>query len=229
MFGQILYVHWRAARFALLPFVVAAFGLPLVAVQGLGVPRGSTPEEAFYVWRVFDLLQLWLPLFPALAAGTGAAVALAVWNWDHRGDHAYALTIPLPRRRYALLKMAAGGLLLAVPFLAFWTGSLAASLSLTLPEGLHAYPTLLAVRFLLAMLLAYALLFALASGTIRLAVLSLTGFALLVVVGALASDVLVEFFPALRGWSFIEWLFERLTRWPGPFEVFTGSWMLIDV
>lgn len=228
MFRQILYVHWRAVRLPLLPFAVAAFGLPLLSVQGLGGMTAGAASPLSEAWFVFDVLQFWLPAFPALAAANGTVIGFSAWMWDLRGEHAYALSLPISRARYALLKMGAGALLLGVPAIAFAVGALAATASVSLPEGLHAYPLLLTTRFVLAMLLTYALLFALASGNMRNTMIVVTVLGVGVVLADLTADWLVEL-NQLEGWSLTQWLLERLVRWPGPFEVFSGNWMLIDV
>ena len=47
--------------------------------------------------------------------------------------------------------------------------------------------------------------------------------------GALA-DVLVQaFFPNFGSFNLMGWVVQASLEWPGPFEVVTGSWMLIDV
>ena len=39
---------------------------------------------------------------------------------------------------------------------------------------------------------------------------------------------LLDFQP-LRFFSLLEWTLEAVMSWPGPFEVYAGNWMLIDV
>ena len=232
MFKQMLYVNWKGSRLVLFPLVIASFGLPLLAVQGvlwepeLAERFGYTNSAA----NMLDHLQLWLPLFPALAAGVGGIMALAVWNWDHKVEHVYPLSLPLPRWEYSLLKMGSGALLLLAPAFTFWMGALLATASVPIPEGLNPYPTSLAIRFLFASGIAYTVMFAMAAGTMRTAIIVLTAFVGFLVAGSMMSDVIVEMVrPDLRGWSFLRWFSLLLVQWPGPFEVFTGSWMLIDV
>ena len=38
MAAQMLFLHWKNVRLGLVPFVVCAFGLPLLALQGAGRP-----------------------------------------------------------------------------------------------------------------------------------------------------------------------------------------------
>lgn len=224
MFRQILYVHWKAARFLLLPLVVAAFALPLLSVQGLA--RVEDVEAVFYF---LEMPELWAGFFPFLATVGGSTVALTAWSWDHREDHIYALSLPLPRWEYVLLKMGAG-LVVLLPFAAaLWAGSMAAAASLELPAGVNAYPHLLGARFLMASALAYGILFAMGGSTIRTVMILLTVVVAFVILGELGAGALEEMYPALERFNAGEWLFDLLITWPGPFEVFTGNWMLVDV
>ena len=220
MFRQILFVHWKTARYFLLPVAVATFGLPLMAVNGV---------ETSSAYLLVSELQVWTPFFPALAVALGVVVALTAWSWDHKVDHVYALTLPIPRWEYVLLKMGAGLVLLLPAVATFWVGSVAASLAVDVPQGLHTYPHLLGIRFLLAAALAYGLLFALAAGTIRTTVLFLVGVVGLTVMVSLTTAALQGPVPAMEAFDWSAWINERLTTWPGPFQVFTGNWMLVDV
>lgn len=228
MFQQILFTQWKSFRLGLIPFVVAAFALPLLAVQGLGpVPEGYQGARVG-LQTLFDSWQFWLPWFPALAVTVGATAALNAWSWDHKTDHIYALSLPISRPRYAAWKMGAGALLVAVPALALWLGALLASASIDVPASVNTYPTALATRFLLASLIGYSIMFAMAAGTIRTTVRVLTGVAALVILGSITSDYLAAVMPGL-GLGFDQWLAGSLMTWPGPFEVFLGNWSLIDV
>jgi hypothetical protein len=79
-----------------------------------------------------------------------------------------------------------------------------------------------AVRFALAVLVAYAVFFAVSSGTTRTAG---------IILGILGGIVLVQ---VLAGVAHLDLdLFGKLQvivlNWPGPLAIFTGRWMLIDV
>lgn len=228
MVAPLLFMHWKQARIALLPFAVAAFALPLLSVQGLGTSPGS-PGLALDAYRTSAALELWLPLYPTLAAALGVALALSAWNWDHQLKHVHALSLPIPRWQYVLRKMGAGAALALVPALALWAGALLATAFVSLPEGLHAYPTQLALRFLLATLVAYAVLFALAAGTVRTTVIVLMGLIVALVLASILAAPLASLFPGLDRMSLAEWIVESLATAPGPLELFTGTWSLIDV
>ena len=63
MYRQLLYIHWKQIRFVLVPFVIAAFGLPLLSVQGLGAPSGME-GVSLQAYRIVDQFNVWLPFFP---------------------------------------------------------------------------------------------------------------------------------------------------------------------
>jgi hypothetical protein len=218
MFRAILFTQWKWTRMPLALGMIAAFGLPLLSVQGTGWP-GLTRYDA--AWVLGAVMQ-WSPWYPALAAGLGLLLASTAWSADHRGRHVYALSLPVERWRFALLRFVAGGTLLAAPLVLFLAGATVAGAATHLPPGLHAYPLALTVRFALAALLAYAIFSAISAGTARFA-----GYVLLLV-GLVVGLHLVLAMADVHGNVFGS-LFDRLTVWPGPFEVFTGRWMLIDV
>ena len=227
MVQPMLFLHWKQARLMLIPFVVAAFGLPLMVVQGFGSDDGAGFLEAYGIVASY---QVWLPLFPMLAAAIGAVLALTAWNWDHQLGHVYALSLPLARRDYVMLKMGAGVVLALVPTAALWLGAQIASASITLPEGLRAYPNLLTLRFFLAVLMTYALFFALGAGTIKTTVWVMSSVLMFFLVGGLVSEALAYyFFPSLDGVNLVTAATQWITRAGGPLEFITGNWALIDV
>ena len=218
MFRAILFTQWKWSRLALVPAVLVAFALPLLQVQAAG--RGD-----FQTLGVTELLvevQLYGMLYPLLAAGVGLLLAVTAWNADHRGRHVYALSLPMPRWEFALLRFGAGGLLLGVAVLAVWFGALLSSASVNLPAGLHTYPTLIALRFGLAALVAFAAFFAVAAGTVRTA-----GYILAVIAGVVLLQIVLNALSV--HFDLINGILDRLFTWPGPLDVFTGRWMLIDV
>jgi hypothetical protein len=226
MYQPMLFVHWKQARMLLLPFVVAAFGLPLMVVQGFGGGGDGISQDAY---RILTGYQVWLPYFPMLAASVGAVLALTSWNWDHQLGHVYALSLPVARWEYVMLKMGAGVALALVPAAALWIGAQLASASVALPEGLRAYPNQLAFRFFLATLMSYALFFALGASTIKTTVGIVSAVFLFLLGGGLIDAALAAFSPSLDGVSVVDSTLLWLARAGGPFAVFTGNWTLIDV
>jgi hypothetical protein len=128
-----------------------------------------------------------------------------------------------------MLKMGAGAILTALPAMFLWAGSHFAVSSVTLPAGLQAYPNALALRFLMASLLAYAGVFALAAGTIRTAVTVVSAGLLLLVAGGTLNTFLASTLGTSAPADLIESLLSTIGSPHGPLGVFTGSWTLIDV
>jgi hypothetical protein len=217
MFRAILYTQWKWSRLVVLLGVLAGFALPVVSVQNV------TAVSSYWAARtMLSSVQAWGTLYPVLGAVLALLIAAIAWAADHRGRHVYALSLPLPRWHYALLRFAAGAALLAGPVLAVWIGGLVATSMVTLPAGLHAYPTMLAVRFALAVLVAYGLFFAISAGTVRTA-----AYVLGVLGGVIALEVIAN--AAGANLHLLEKLVLVAVVWPGPLDVFTGRWMLIDV
>jgi hypothetical protein len=187
-------------------------------VQSLGDP-------VVMRWEVPGLLaQLaaWGLLYPLVAAAAGLLIALTTWAQDHTGRHVYALSLPVPRWHYALLRFGAGAVFLAGITIAVLIGALVAVASVQLPPGLRAYPFGIALRFALASFVAYAAFFAVSAGTNRTA-----GY----VLGAIAAIIIVQIGFQVTGVEadLVGFLLRGILYWPGPLEVFSGRWMLVDV
>ncbi len=218
MFRVILYTQWKWSRLALLPLVVLAFSLPVLSVHRIG----ATEAQGIDVFVLLQRLGRFSVWYPALAALTGLVVAIAAWYGDNKGNHAYALSLPIPRWHYVLLRFAAGAVLLAVPLIAMWLGAMTATAGTEIPIGLSAYPHALTVRFALAVLMSYALFFAVASASSRTAGLVLGA------IGALAAVQVLLQAAGLRA-RFVAIVFNQLISSLGPLGIFTGPWTLIDV
>jgi len=218
MFRVMLYSQWKWSRLIVALGSIAAFALPIVSVQG-AARADSNPLRA---GELLQAVQAWGTLYPVLAAALALLVAIATWAPDHRGRHVHALSLPLPRWRYVLLRFGAGGTLLAAPAIAVAAGALLATWSATIPAGLQGYPVALAIRFALAVLVAYGLFFAVSAGTARTAgiILALIGTVILVQIIAGVANIDLDLFGKLQ---------IAVLNWPGPLAIFTGRWMLIDV
>jgi len=218
MFREMLRVQWKWSAVPLALAVVAAFALPVVSVQDFG----SAVTSRYSALWMLDAMQSWSVAYPVLAGAIGLVAALTAWGHDHRGRHVYALSLPVPRWRYALARFGAGLLMIAPTVLALWVGGLVAGAASTIPNGLHVYATALALRFGVATLLTYAFFFAVASGTSRTAG---------IVLGTLATLVVVQILLNVAGVHahFFTDLLQRAYAWPGPFELLTGRWMLVNV
>lgn len=218
MFRVILLGQWKWARLLVILGAVTGAAVPILSVQDV-IGGSGDPRLAEGLLRS---AQLWGFLYPILAGLLGLLMAITAWAPDHRGRHIHALVLPVARGRYVLLKYLAGLTLLAAPVGGVLLGALVASLAATLPPGIHAYPIALLLRFALATGVAYSIFFAVSGATARTAGIILGVVGALMVVQVLASaaglplrlDLLVV---------------TAVLQWPGPFAVFVGHWMLIDV
>ena len=218
MYRVVLFSVWRWSRIVVVLGTVAGFAIPLLSTRvAAGIDADSLPAE-----RLMRAMAGWSVLYPVLAAGLGLLVATASWAPDHRGRHVHALSLPLARWRYVLLRYGAGVTLLAAPILALLAGALLAAATATIPPGFSSYPVALATRFALAALVAHGVFFAVSAGTARTAGL---------ILGTLAGIILVQIITGLAGLDAnLFGLVARIAlQWPGPFAVFTGRWLLIDV
>lgn len=218
MFRAVLYSQWKWSRLFVVLGAVAAFAIPILSLQGAA--RGG--DGALQTQDLIRAVQSWGSLYPLLAAALGLLMAIASWASDHRGRHVHALTLPLERWRYVLLRFGAGLVLLAPAIVAVLVGASLAVMTATIPAGFQGYPLALAVRFALAVLLAYAVFFAISAGTARTAG---------IILGAIAAVILLQIVVSIVGLDLdlLQIAQTVLLQGPGPLAVFTGRWMLIDV
>jgi hypothetical protein len=218
MFRVILYSQWKWSRLIVVAGTIAAFALPVISMQGAaGADRSPLKAQ-----ELLSAAQSWGTLYPVLAAALGLLVAMATWAADHRGRHIHALTLPLPRWHYVLLRFGAGATVLIGPMVAVLLGAVLATATATIPAGLQAYPVALALRFVIAVLVAYAVFFAISAGTARTAG---------IILGAIGALILIQIFANLANveLDLLGKVQLVILNWPGPFAVFTGRWMLVDV
>ena len=214
VFRQILFTQWKWSRIFLLLLTIAAFAIPALSVQA--------NADAYSNFEVVVKLQAFGIAYPILASAVGVLLSLTAWSSDHRGRHVYALSLPIERWRYVWLRYAAGLVLIIPPVISLWIGGEVATRLGSLPVGLNAYAGSLALRFGLAAMLSYTALFAISAGTAKTAG---------IVLGIAGAVVAIHLLLAAAGIEIdlLSPVFNGLFVWPGPFEIFTGRWMLIDV
>jgi len=217
MYLAILGSQWRWSRLVVGFGTVAGFALPVLSLQGATRGQGAMPPDA-----LLRLLQSWGILYPLLAALLGLLVAMAAWAPDHRGRHVHALSLPVPRWQYVLLRLAAGLTVLVPPVVAVLAGALLATSTAVIPAGLQGYAWALGLRFALAVLIAFSVFFAISGGTARTAGVILSLLALVLVVQLMVSAAGVEL-------NLVGEVVQVMLDWPGPLAIFSGRWMLIDV
>jgi hypothetical protein len=214
MFKAIIKTQWKWTRVAVLACVAAAFGLPLLSL--------ASASEATEPRGFIAAMQAWGMGYALLAAALGLLVAVLAWNSDHRGHHVYALSLPVPRWRYVLLRFGAGLLFLLPPVLALGISALIVSGNRAIPAGLHSYPFALTLRFAFAAMVAFAVFFAISAATKRAAGYVLGIIGLVVVAEVLTTAAGLQAQVLARA-------IELIIASPGLLSVFNGRWMLIDV
>jgi hypothetical protein len=214
MFRAILMTQWKWARSISLLVAIMGFAVPIASLR----TASATPDTQTFL----TTMQGWGIAYALLALMVGLLVALSAWGHDHAGRHVYALSLPISRTRYVLLRFAAGLILLAPAIVGVLAGTLVVAASGAIPSGLHAFPIALTLRFTLCALLAFALFFAIGSATTRTAA---------IVLGAFGGVVFAQYLLSVGGADFnvLEYVAEFLFVSPGVLSVFSGRWMLVDV
>ncbi len=221
MFKQVLKAQWLAARLPVVLLAVLAFALPLLTVT-YGGSLANAPAARVAQW-LYAAQQVGV-VVPGLALLAGLLLGIGAWAPDHAGKHVYALSLPVPRSMFVLLRFAAGATLLAVPVAALAVGAIVATMAVSLPDGVHAYPLQMTVRFAMASLVCFAIFFAISIATKRAALATLG-----VIGGVLLADLLVTGLGVKDATSISASLFYLLVNWPGPLSILMGRWALFDV
>jgi hypothetical protein len=217
MFRQVLYTQWKWSRTELFACVLLAFLVPTVIIR-----VGYTAVDVYAVSNVLNVMAFAGVFFGSLAVVCALSLAWRPWVVDAGLRHVGPLTLPLTWPAFVRLRFLAGATLLLAPTLAVWLGGLIATSVTPIPPTLHAYPGGVALRFLLAALVAYA-------GGFLLQYVA-GKHAVRVAIGLLFFVVIIELVANLLGYgSFTAKAWEALTTWPGPLSVFNVRWMLIDV
>jgi len=219
MFAQVLKAQWLQGRVIVVLFMVLAFAVPLGTVF-YGGDVATTSGENVAAW--LSMSKTVGQAIPILALSLGVLMGMASWAPDHSGRHVYALSLPIPRWQFVLLRFAAGVTLLAIPVAGLGLGAVIASLAVKLPSGIHAYPFQLTMRFGLSATVMFAIFFAISIGT-RRAVIATLG----TVGGLLLADLLRTALgddPVV-----VTFVFGILTTFPGPLAILMGRWALFDV
>lgn len=217
MFRAILASQWRESRLAVVILAVLAFAVPVLSLRG-----EWTGTDPWASWELLRAASQWGTAYPVIALVAALVLAAGAWWPDHRGKHVYALTLPVARSTYVLLRYGAGLAWLFTITCALAFGTLFATMRIALPPLLHAYPMGLTLRFFLAGMSAYTILFALNGFTPRMA--RYLAACILVLVIATLVGGLLSF-----AWNPLGAVFDALLGPHGPLAIFRARWMLIDV
>ena len=219
MFRQVLFTHWKWARLELGVYAVVAFVIPTGFMKAFAMQAGTGTVSIASAMDASVGLGVFLATLAFIA---GTTLSVRPWTMDQARQHVFPLSLPVAWPAFVRLRFLAGATLLLVPAVAAWLGGVLASVAIALPDTLHAYPASIAARFLGAALVFYAAVFA---------VQYLAGRrAPVIVAGALVTLLLVELVgQGMTGSSPMFAVWKAVTTWPGPFEVLTARWMLVDV
>jgi hypothetical protein len=214
MWRAMLETQWKWTRGMLLLLSIVSFALPLVTLRA---SFGALSESLFIA-----SMQAWSVGYAVIAGGLGLVMAILAWSYDHRLRHVYALSLPVARWRYVLMRFTAGLALLTLPVIALFIGAELVAHSSYVPKVLNAYPIALTLRFAFATLVAYAVFFAISSATAKTAGYILGGLAAMIVLQLLITS-------AGSRLNVVGYLVDAVLASPGLLAVFNGRWMLIDV
>ena len=207
MFRVMLYAQWKWSRLVVTLGTIAAFILPALSVQGASRDSGSPLKAA----EILSLVQSWGVLYPVLAARARTAGSdRHLGAGPSRSSRPRAVAPPAPLAlRPAPLRRGRGAARGAGRGIAGGRGARHAPRRDS--PGLEGYPVALTIRFALAVLVAYAVFFAISAGTTRTAgaILAVIGGLILVQVLASAADVHLDLLTPLQG---------VLLNWPGPWR-----------
>lgn len=213
MFRAILVTQWKWTRGIVLAGTMLGFAIPVASFQ--------SARQGFGIYDFIGRMQSWGVGYALLAAGLGLTVALAAWRHDHQGRHVYALSLPVSRPRYALMRFGAGAVFLVPPIVAVLIGCLVVVAIGAIPSGLHTFPVALTLRFALAAGVAYALFFALGSATTKSAA---------IILGVIAALFFSQYLLEVIGvrYDLLSRIADFVFTSPGILSVFSGRWMLVD-
>ena len=220
MFRAVFYTQWKWARPVIVVAALVAGYIPVTALRTSPYKDAAT----YHIPSLYSSISAASAGYQLLALTVAVVIAISAWQADARRQHVYALSLPIPRWQFVLLRFGAGAALLGIVAVAVALfGGIAAAIA-PLPPMLHAYPIGLAFRFWLGSLIPFGLIFALlASNPKRVRVVVFA-------VGTLiAVDFLLAAFGVTETTVVTKWIVDGVYSSHGPLTAFLSKWMLIDV
>lgn len=218
-FRTMLFVQWKLQRTELLALTLVAAAIAPVATWPI-VRSGVDPMIPLI--RMVDGGSLIKSASGLLALGIGALLAIRPFALDARARHTYSLALPIPRSRYAFMRVGTGLSLGLIPVLGFLIGALVAVQIVPDTVWVQRYPLGLALRFLLAVVVAFAMFFGIQYGLGNRALRW-------VVIVALTVGGVEVIGQALAGTSMIGPTLDLLSGSYSPVRIFRDRWALFDV
>jgi|GEM_PF-2279628 len=217
MYRAMLQAQWSWARLELGVYAVVAFFVPTAVMRIMTSGMNDSSIDG-----VLSASAGTGGFLGAIAFIAGVTLACRPWIADQSRGHVFALSLPVSWPHYVRLRFICGATLIAIPALAAWLGALLGVLTYDVPGTLRAYPLSLALRFAGAAMVFYSLAFAIQYLAGRKAAHVMAGALLF----WLTAEVIGQAF-GLGSFTVGAW--HMMSTWPGPFEVVTARWMLIDV
>ena len=220
MFRAVFYTQWKWTRPVLVLAALVAAYIPVTALRTAPYKDAAT----YHIPSLYNSIAGASAGYQLLALALAVVVAISTWQADINRQHVYALSLPLPRWKFVLLRFGAGAALLGiVAACVSLFGGIATALA-PLPPMLHAYPIGLGVRFWLGSLIPFSIIFALLVSNPKAVRFAVAGFATLIAV-----DFLLAAFNVTQEAVMTRWLFDAAYSSHGPLAAFLSKWMLIDV
>ena len=217
MFRVVLMTHWRWSRWGMLLLAAGALVTPMVLLSSIGA-RDLT---LLPVWEVLTPTSFAGAVYMMIAILTGLWLAASAWSVDTTLDAVYALTRPVPRWYFVLLRLGSGFALSLVPILGVLGGALLAAAVTTRPAEMRVFPVALTLKFAVAAWLSFGFCFGAFTG-IRPRSQSRNLWA----IGLIPALALLDWATgshaanALGSWLVGPW---------SPIGVYFGRWNLFDV
>ena len=220
MFRAVLYSQWKWTRPVILLAVLVAGYIPVEALRAMPYKTSGT----YHIPSLYYGLVGASTYYQWLALAVAVVVAIASWQADAHRQHVYALSLPVPRWQFVLLRFGAGATLLGVVAVAVGLfGGVAAAIA-PLPPMLHAYPVGLAIRFWLGALVPFGIIFALLVSNPKRVRIVVVAFATIVAVDMALAAMGTTEKPLILGT-----ILDAVYADRGPLAAFLSKWMLVDV
>jgi hypothetical protein len=218
-FRTMLFVQWKLQRAEILAVTMLA---AVIAPLSIWTRVRGGVDGSRFVAGLMDSGSVIRIGGALLAIFVGAMFAIRPFLLDARMRHTYALALPMPRSRYALMRAAAGIALCLIPAAGFLIGALVAAEAIPASELVRKFPLALALRFLLAVVTAFAIFFGVQYGLGGRA----RRWVLITLLTILAVEVFGQF--TLRT-SVVVPAIELFGGAFSPLRIFLDRWVLFDV
>lgn len=220
MFRAVFYSQWKWARPIIVLGALIAGYIPVEALRSMPFKSADT----YYIPALYQSVTIASVYYQLLALVVAVVVAISAWQADGQRQHVYAMSLPVPRWHFVLLRFGAGAALIGIVAVAVTLfGGVAAAVA-PLPPMLHAYPVGLGLRFWLGALVPFSAIFALLASSPKRVRTIVVAFVVIVIVDMMLASVGVTQRPVI-----LSSILDAVYSGRGPLAAFLSKWMLIDV